>query len=115
MVLNFEKITANDVPVLMVVIQHYKTAKVLMAGVMTKQAFDKTRLTGKVTFWSRTEKRLWTKGETIGNFLLVKEILVDCDSDTLLIMAKPTGPVCHTGAMTCFTRSDGIERKWKNG
>ena len=76
--------------------------KVLMLGFMNEEAYNKTRETGKVTFWSRTRNCLWTKGETSGNFLSVEDILVDCDNDTLLIKARPAGPVCHTGADTCW-------------
>ena len=84
------------------IIQDNVTAKVLMLGFMNKEAYDKTVETGKVTFWSRSRNCLWTKGETSGNFLNVVRILVDCDSDTLLIKANPDGPVCHTGADTCW-------------
>ncbi len=69
---------------------------------MNAEALQKTEQQGKVTFFSRTKQRLWTKGETSGNFLMVKEILADCDNDTILIKAEPVGPVCHTGADTCF-------------
>ncbi len=85
------------------VIQDYATQKVLMVGFMNEEALQKTEETGKVTFFSRTKNRLWTKGEESGNFLNVVNILVDCDSDTLLVKANPTGPVCHTGADTCFS------------
>ena len=71
--------------------------------------FSKTVETGKVTFWSRTRNCLWTKGETSGNFLNVKEILLDCDKDTLLIKAKPEGPVCHTGADTCWNEQNSVD------
>ncbi|MDR1402525.1 MAG: bifunctional phosphoribosyl-AMP cyclohydrolase/phosphoribosyl-ATP diphosphatase HisIE [Tannerellaceae bacterium] len=84
------------------IIQDDKTSKVLMLGFMNEEAYQQTRETGKVTFFSRTRNRLWTKGETSGNFLLVKQILIDCDTDTLLIKAAPNGPVCHTGNDTCF-------------
>jgi phosphoribosyl-ATP pyrophosphohydrolase/phosphoribosyl-AMP cyclohydrolase len=92
------------------VIQDSITGKVLMLGFMNPQALDKTIETGLVTFYSRSKKRLWTKGEKSGNFLKVKEIIPDCDNDTLLIKADPTGPVCHLGADTCFneTNSDGL-------
>jgi phosphoribosyl-AMP cyclohydrolase len=85
-----------------VIVQDYKTKDVLMLGFMNKEAFDKTNETGKVTFWSRTQKKLWTKGETSGNFLIVKRLFMDCDDDTLLVMAEPKGPTCHTGNKTCF-------------
>ncbi len=84
------------------IIQDSQSGKVLMLGYMNKEAQAITRESGKVTFYSRSKERLWTKGERSGNFLLVKEILRDCDNDTLLIKADPTGPVCHTGSDTCF-------------
>lgn len=84
------------------IIQDAQTGKVLMLGFMNEEAYRKTRETGKVTFWSRTRGCLWTKGETSGNFLSVADILCDCDNDTLLIKAHPAGPVCHTGADTCW-------------
>lgn len=85
-----------------VIVQHYETNTVLMLGYMNKEALKKTKELGKVTFFSRTKKRLWTKGETSGNHLIVKNILIDCDQDTILIKANPIGPTCHTGADTCF-------------
>ena len=91
------------------IIQDNVTRKVLMLGFMNKEAYDKTVETGKVTFWSRTRNCLWTKGETSGNFLNVKEILLDCDKDTLLIKAKPEGPVCHTGADTCWNEQNSVD------
>lgn len=84
------------------VIQDSKTLKVLMLGFMNKEAYQKTIDTGKVTFWSRTKQCLWTKGETSGNYLNVVDIKNDCDNDTLLIKVNPVGPVCHTGADTCW-------------
>lgn len=84
------------------IIQDSRTLKVLMLGFMNKEAYDKTVETGKVTFWSRTKQRLWTKGETSGNTLTVVDIKADCDNDTLLIKAIPAGPVCHTGNDTCW-------------
>lgn len=85
-----------------VVVQDDKTAKVLMLGYMNKEALDKTLEEKKVTFYSRSKKRLWTKGETSGNFLHLRSLKVDCDKDTLLIGVDPAGPVCHTGSDTCF-------------
>lgn len=85
-----------------VVIQHASTLQVLMLGYMNEEALEKTRAEGKVTFFSRSKQRLWTKGETSGNFLMVEEIQVDCDNDTLLIKAYPQGPTCHTGSTSCF-------------
>ena len=84
------------------VVQDNETLKVLMVGFMNRDALQKTQELGKVTFFSRTKNRLWTKGEESGNFLNVVSILIDCDEDTLLIKANPVGPVCHTGADTCF-------------
>ncbi len=84
------------------VIQDVSTNVVLMVGFMNKEALEKTRESGQVTFFSRTKNRLWTKGEESGNFLNVVEIIPDCDNDTLLIKANPVGPVCHTGNDTCF-------------
>jgi phosphoribosyl-AMP cyclohydrolase / phosphoribosyl-ATP pyrophosphohydrolase len=84
------------------VVQDDSTQKVLMVGFMNRDAVQKTVETGKVTFFSRSKNRLWTKGEESGNFLNVVSLLVDCDMDTLLIKANPAGPVCHTGADTCF-------------
>jgi phosphoribosyl-ATP pyrophosphohydrolase/phosphoribosyl-AMP cyclohydrolase len=85
------------------VIQDYKTNKVLMLGFMNQEALDKTMAEGKVTFFSRSKKRLWTKGEESGNYLMVKQVLSDCDDDTLLVKAASMGPTCHTGADTCFS------------
>ena len=84
------------------VIQDERTNKVLMVGFMNEEALKKTQTTGKVTFFSRTKKRLWTKGEESGNYLNVISITEDCDRDTLLIKVHPEGPVCHTGDDTCF-------------
>lgn len=84
------------------IIQDADTAKVLMLGFMNREAYDKTMETGKVTFYSRTRKRLWTKGEESRNFLHVVSVKADCDRDTLLIQVHPVGPVCHTGTDTCW-------------
>lgn len=84
------------------IIQDNYTQKVLMLGFMNEEAYNKTVETGKVTFFSRTKNRLWTKGEESGNFLHVVSIATDCDNDTLLIKVNPAGPVCHTGADTCW-------------
>ena len=96
--IDFEKLSGL-VPA---VVQDNQTQKVLMVGFMNADAVNKTLETGKVTFFSRTKNRLWTKGEESGNFLNVVTILIDCDNDTLLVKANPVGPVCHTGADTCF-------------
>ncbi|QED36876.1 bifunctional phosphoribosyl-AMP cyclohydrolase/phosphoribosyl-ATP diphosphatase HisIE [Antarcticibacterium arcticum] len=84
------------------IIQDNITKKVLMLGYMNEEAFLKTNETGKVTFFSRTKNRLWTKGEESGNFLHLVSILNDCDNDTLLINVNPTGPTCHKGTDTCW-------------
>ena len=92
------------------VVQDSKTLKVLMLGFMNEEALKKTQHEKRVTFYSRSKKRLWTKGESSGNYLEVVEILEDCDNDTLLIKAIPKGPVCHTGADTCFNeKNEGSE------
>ncbi|NOX38301.1 MAG: bifunctional phosphoribosyl-AMP cyclohydrolase/phosphoribosyl-ATP diphosphatase HisIE [Calditrichaeota bacterium] len=96
--IDFEK-SSGLVPV---IVQDSRDGRVLMLGYMNREAFQRTLQTGKVTFFSRSRKQLWTKGETSGNELLVKSIQPDCDGDALLIRAIPTGPVCHTGESTCF-------------
>ncbi len=98
MELNFDKMNGL-VPA---IIQDAHTAKVLMLGFMNAEAYAKTVESGRVTFFSRTKNRLWTKGEESGHFLQVVSIQADCDQDTLLIQAEPTGPVCHTGTDTCW-------------
>jgi phosphoribosyl-AMP cyclohydrolase / phosphoribosyl-ATP pyrophosphohydrolase len=88
------------------IIQDATTNKVLMLGYMNQEALEKTEQEKVVTFFSRSKQRLWTKGETSGNFLEVKEIIIDCDGDTLLIKVNPVGVVCHTGSDTCFGESN---------
>jgi phosphoribosyl-ATP pyrophosphohydrolase/phosphoribosyl-AMP cyclohydrolase len=88
------------------IIQDANTDKVLMLGYMNAESLSKTMEEGKVTFYSRSKSRLWTKGETSGNFLYSQQILLDCDQDTLLIKAKPVGPACHTGDDTCFNEEN---------
>lgn len=85
------------------VVQDFTTQKVLMLGFMNAEALKKTEETGLVTFYSRSKNRLWTKGEESGNHLQLRQMLVDCDKDSLLIKAEPKGPVCHTGADTCWS------------
>lgn len=97
--INFDKNSNGLVPA---IIQDATTKAVLMLGYMNKEALEKTQLTEKVTFFSRTKNRLWTKGEESGNFLSVVNISVDCDNDTLLIQVNPHGPTCHTGTDTCW-------------
>ena len=96
---DFSKYADGLVPA---IVQDEATLRVLMLGFMNEAAYEKTESEKRVTFYSRSKQRLWTKGETSGNFLLVKNILNDCDNDTVLIQATPLGPVCHTGADTCF-------------
>ena len=96
---NFNKNTDRLLPA---IIQNVHTGKVLMLGYMNEEAFEKTKTEGKVTFFSRSKERLWTKGETSGNFLTVEKMDIDCDQDTILIQAIPCGPTCHEGTETCF-------------
>jgi phosphoribosyl-ATP pyrophosphohydrolase/phosphoribosyl-AMP cyclohydrolase len=91
------------------VIQDFVTQKVLMLGFMNEEAFIKTEESGLVTFYSRSKQRLWTKGEESGNHLMVKQVLLDCDKDTLLIKVNPKGPVCHSGADTCWSEKNHKE------
>ena len=98
-IINFDKSPDGLIPV---IIQDALTGKVLMLGYMNEEAHKKTETEKIVTFFSRSKQRLWTKGETSNNFLHVKDILIDCDGDTILIHASPDGPTCHTGADTCF-------------
>jgi phosphoribosyl-ATP pyrophosphohydrolase/phosphoribosyl-AMP cyclohydrolase len=104
--IDFKKYNDGLVPA---VVQDYNTQKVLMLGFMNEEALQKTQELGKVTFYSRSKNRLWTKGEESGNFLELKSIAVDCDNDTLLIKAHPLGPVCHTGADTCWSEKNHSE------
>ncbi len=91
------------------IIQDAQTGVVLMLGFMDEAALTKTLAEQRVTFFSRSKQRLWTKGETSGHFLDVVEVLPDCDADTILIKAKPHGPVCHTGSDTCFGEQNGLK------
>jgi phosphoribosyl-ATP pyrophosphohydrolase/phosphoribosyl-AMP cyclohydrolase len=104
--IDFAKYTDQLVPA---IIQDNQTGRVLMLGFMNQEALDRTMETGKVTFFSRSKNRLWTKGEESGNFLALKSVAIDCDADTLLIKAHPTGPVCHTGADTCWNEKNHPE------
>ncbi|MDA3133955.1 bifunctional phosphoribosyl-AMP cyclohydrolase/phosphoribosyl-ATP diphosphatase HisIE [Atlantibacter subterranea] len=103
--LDFEK-TGGLLPV---VVQHAASGEVLMLGYMNSEALARTQESGKVTFYSRTKQRLWTKGETSGNFLNVVSITPDCDNDTLLVLANPIGPTCHKGTSSCF---GDIHHQW---
>jgi phosphoribosyl-AMP cyclohydrolase / phosphoribosyl-ATP pyrophosphohydrolase len=104
--IDFAKYADGLVPA---VVQDYSTQKVLMLGFMNEAALRKTEETGLVTFYSRSKKRLWTKGEESGNHLQLRQILLDCDKDSLLVKAVPTGPVCHTGADTCWSEKNHKE------
>ena len=106
---NLEKCADGLLPV---IVQDATTLKVLMLGYMNREAYDKTANKGRVTFFSRTRNTLWTKGETSGHFLLVKEMYADCDMDTLLVKAEPIGPTCHRGTTSCFDtpESEGFIR-----
>lgn len=106
MEVDFNKYSDGLVPA---IIQDDQTSKVLMLGFMNEEALQKTLLHGKVTFYSRSKKRLWTKGEESGNFLLLKNVAADCDNDALLVKAHPLGPVCHTGADTCWNEENRQE------
>jgi phosphoribosyl-ATP pyrophosphohydrolase/phosphoribosyl-AMP cyclohydrolase len=99
MKIDFNKDENGLVPV---IIQHNNTLQVLMLGYMNEEAFLKTQKEQRVTFYSRSKNRLWTKGEESGHFLTVKDIQIDCDKDTILIKSLPSGPTCHTGSTTCF-------------
>ncbi|MBI3520480.1 MAG: bifunctional phosphoribosyl-AMP cyclohydrolase/phosphoribosyl-ATP diphosphatase HisIE [Bacteroidetes bacterium] len=100
---NFTKSSDGLIPV---IIQDNITNVVLMLGYMNQEAFNKTQEEKRVTFFSRSKNRLWTKGEESGNFLNVNSLLIDCDNDTILIKATPVGPTCHTGADTCFNEKN---------
>ncbi len=104
--IDYEKYADGLVPA---VVQDYKTQKVLMLGFMNDEALKKTEQSGLVTFYSRSKKRLWTKGEESGNHLQLRQMLIDCDNDSILIKAEPTGPVCHTGADTCWSEKNHNE------
>ncbi len=106
MQVDFSKYADGLVPA---IVQDIQTQKVLMLGFMNQEALDVTQRTGKVTFYSRSKQSLWTKGEESGNFLELKSMAVDCDKDTLLIKAHPLGPVCHTGADTCWNERNHSE------
>ena len=106
MKINFEKYADGLCPA---IVQDAETNRVLMLGFMNAAAFEQTEASGKVTFYSRVRRTLWTKGETSGNFLHVQSVALDCDADTLLIKANPSGAICHTGADTCFGEQNESE------
>ena len=94
-----------------VIIQNYETKQVLMLGYTNLEAVQLTLKTKTAWFFSRSRQQLWNKGESSGNFLHVKQILTDCDTDTLLYLCKPDGPTCHTGEISCFFRTIELEMK----
>ena len=105
----FDKDPAGLVPA---VVQDLDTKDVLMLGFMNREALAKTLDTGLVTFWTRSRQKLWTKGETSGNVLRMESVRINCNDDSLLIMARPAGPTCHTGHPTCYYREAGPEIGW---
>ena len=111
MTINFDKSPDGLLPA---IIQDDQTGRVLMLGYMNVEAYAKTQAEGIVTFFSRSKNRLWTKGETSGNFLHVRQITSDCDGDTLLVKATPDGPTCHTGADTCFEEVNSGKAQFLN-
>ena len=96
----------NEISLVPAIIQDDKSLKVLMLGYMNREAYEKSIEEGIVTFYSRSKQRLWTKGETSGNFLSIKSFKIDCDNDTFLFRVEPAGPVCHTGSVSCFQGKD---------
>ena len=105
MTLNFDKLNG----LLPAVVQHADRGDVLMLGFMNQEALDRTLREKRVTFWSRSKQRLWIKGETSGNYLNVVSLHHDCDNDALLILARPAGPVCHTGEKNCFSTKHAFD------
>lgn len=101
--LDFDKNPDGLIPV---IVQDFATLKVLMLGYVNPESLEKTLSTGRMTFYSRTRGCLWTKGETSGHYLTVREMHSDCDNDTILVKAVPSGPVCHTGSLSCFRTDD---------
>ena len=100
--MNTDKLKLDSNGLLPAIIQDYKTLDVLMLGYMNTESIKRTKETGYVTFYSRSQQKLWTKGETSGNKLILKNIFIDCDNDTILVFADPMGPTCHKGPVTCF-------------
>lgn len=100
--MEIEKLKFDEKGLIPAIVQDVNTRVVLMQGYMNRESLAETQKSGKVCFFSRSRQKLWTKGEESGNFLLVKEILSDCDNDSLLVKAEPVGPTCHTGTDTCW-------------
>ena len=99
---DFNELRKGPAGLVPAIVQDSSTLKVLMMGYMNEEAYKKSIESGKVTFWSRSRQCIWTKGETSGNFLLLESMSADCDADTILVMARPTGPACHKGTTTCW-------------
>jgi phosphoribosyl-ATP pyrophosphohydrolase/phosphoribosyl-AMP cyclohydrolase len=100
------KISFDDDGLVPAIVQDQRTGRVLMVAYMNEAALAATRATGEATFWSRSRRSLWKKGETSGNVMRVRQLLVDCDADTVLLLVEPAGPACHTGASSCFFRDE---------
>jgi len=98
-------INYNEKGLVPAIAQDKTTKQVLMVAWMNEEAFERTLTTGQAHFWSRSRKKLWLKGETSGNILTVKDIMIDCDADTILLLVDPAGPACHTGNTSCFYRT----------
>ncbi|HLK94976.1 MAG TPA: phosphoribosyl-AMP cyclohydrolase [Nocardioidaceae bacterium] len=96
------RLKRDDAGLVVAVVQDAGTSQVLMVGWMDDRALQRTLTSGQATFWSRSRQRLWVKGETSGNTLAVRQVLLDCDGDSLLVLVDPAGPTCHTGARSCF-------------
>lgn len=101
----------NEQGLIPAIIQDIHTGEVLMLAYMNNESLQTSLKTGKATFWSRSRKKLWTKGETSGNFLHIKELRYDCDLDTLLFKVTPEGPACHTGNRSCFFTQVPVPQK----
>lgn len=99
-----EQLKYNADGLIPAIVQDISTKEILMQAYMNKETIEMTQKTGRATFWSRSRQTVWTKGETSGNYMLVKDILVDCDADCLILLSEPKGPACHTGHKTCFYR-----------
>jgi phosphoribosyl-ATP pyrophosphohydrolase/phosphoribosyl-AMP cyclohydrolase len=109
--MNWEELKLNSDGLIPVVVQDYKTQEVLMVAYMNEEAYQTTLATGRMTYWSRSRKELWTKGMTSGHFQYVKSLSIDCDNDTILAKVSQVGAACHTGNRTCFYR-DLVKREY---
>jgi len=113
--MNLEDLKFNDQGLIPAIAQDVNTKEVLMLAWMNKESVELTIKTGKATYWSRSRKKIWVKGKSSGNFQLVKNILYDCDGDTLLLLVEQMGAACHTGSRTCFYREIPIKGGRHNG